>query len=193
MKTKMLAVMFMVAIGLLAKDVGAQGRPDPAKLVAAQQQAMQKLSFLDGVWRGPAWTLLATGAKHSVTQTERVGSMLDGGVKVIEGRAYEVDGKPSFNAFGIISFNPMTNSYSMRSYAQGFVGDYAVTVNESGFSWEIPAGPITMRYTATVKDGVWTEFGDRILPNKEVVRFFEMELKRVGDSTWPSAGAVSPK
>ena len=32
--------------------------------------------------------------------------------------------------------------------------------------WEIPAGPMKIRYTATVKDGKWLEVGDRIQPGK---------------------------
>jgi hypothetical protein len=54
-------------------------------------------------------------------------------------------------------------------------------------------GPGLIRYTAVVKDGTWTEVGDRIAPGREPVRFFEMKLTRVGDSDWPSAGAVAPK
>ena len=65
--------------------------------------------------------------------------------------------------------------------------------NADGFVWEIPAGPATIRYTAVIKDGTWKEVGDRIMPEKEPVRFFEMELKRVGNSDWPGAGAVSAK
>jgi hypothetical protein len=52
---------------------------------------------------------------------------------------------------------------------------------------------MTIRYTCVVKDGAWREVGDRIAPGKEPVRFFEMNLKRVGDTTWPAAGAISPK
>ena len=52
---------------------------------------------MDGTWRGPAWTLLPSGEKHELTQTERVGSMLDGSIKVIEGRGYEV--KPTTDGF----------------------------------------------------------------------------------------------
>ena len=66
---------------------------------------MAQLAFMDGVWRGPAWTLLPSGEKHSITQTERIGSFLDGSVKVIEGKGYEADGKVSFNAFGTISYS----------------------------------------------------------------------------------------
>ncbi|TRZ56604.1 MAG: DUF1579 domain-containing protein [Rhodocyclaceae bacterium] len=170
-----------------------QGRPDPAKVIAAQQESMLKLAFMDGVWRGSAWTILPSGEKHAITQTERIGPFLDGSVKVIEGRGYDAAGKVTFNAFGTVSYNPATRAYTMHSYAQGNVGDFVLTPAADGFVWEIPAGPMTIRYTATIKDGAWQEVGDRILPGKEPIRFFEMNLKRIGDTTWPAAGAVSPK
>jgi hypothetical protein len=169
-----------------------QGRPDPA-LIAAQREAMVPLAFMDGVWRGPAWTILASGEKHTITQTERIGPFLDGSVKVIEGRGYDADGKVSFNAFATISFNPATRAYTMHSYAQGYVGDFAIKLTADGFVWEIPAGSMKIRYTAVVKDGTWREVGDRITEGKEPVRFFEMNLKRIGDTDWPAAGAISPK
>lgn len=83
--------------------------------------------------------------------------------------------------------------FLMHSYAQGQVGDFTIKLTADGYVWEIPAGPMTIRYTAVIKDGAWREVGDRITPGKEPVRFFEMNLKRVGDTTWPAAGAVSPK
>lgn len=190
MKTKTMVFLMLLTAWCAAM---AQGRPDTAKLIAAQQQALQKLAFMDGVWRGPATTTLANGDKHVITQTERVGPFLDGVVKVIEGRGYEADGRVSFNAFAIISFDPATKGYSMRSWAQGNQGDFVVTTSDDGFIWEIPAGPMVIRYTTVIKGGVWKEVGDKIFPNKEPVRFFEMELKRLGDSTWPAAGAVSAK
>jgi hypothetical protein len=137
--------------------------------------------------------MLRSGEKHTITQTERVGPFLDGAVKVIEGRGYEGDGSAGFNALGIISYEPATGAYTMRAYAQGHVGDFALTPTADGFRWEIPAGPTTMRYTAVIKDGTWSEVGDRIVPGKEPTRFFEMTLTRVGDTDWPVAGAVNPK
>ena len=170
-----------------------QGRQDPATLIAAQREAMQRLAFMDGVWRGPAWTILPSGEKHTVTQTERIGPFLDGSVKVMEGRAYNPDGTVPFNAFGTISYNPATRSYTLHSYAQGQVGDFVLTPTADGYVWEIPAGSMTIRYTAVSKDGAWREVGDRIMPGKEPVRFFEMNLKRIGDTNWPADRAVSPK
>ncbi|MDQ1558039.1 MAG: hypothetical protein QOD32_1099 [Pyrinomonadaceae bacterium] len=182
-----------ITLGAAFNAFGQQGRPDPAALVAAQREAMQRLAIMDGVWRGAAWTVLPSGERHNITQTERIGPFLDGSVKVIEGRGYEPDGKVTFNAFGTISYNPATRAYTLHSYAQGQVGDFALTPTADGYVWEIPAGAMTIRYTAVIKDGAWREVGDRIVSGKEPVRFFEMNLKRVSDTDWPRAGAVSQK
>lgn len=171
----------------------AQGRPDPTVLLTAQKEAMKALASMDGIWRGPAWTIRPDGGKHEVVQTERIGSFLDGTLKVIEGRGYEADGSVAFNAFGVVSFDPAKKAYGMRSHAQGQSGDFVFTPTADGYSWEIPAGPMTIRYTATIKDGVLHEVGDRIVPGKEPVRFFEMTLTRVGDTDWPAGGAVPMK
>jgi hypothetical protein len=50
-----------------------------------------------------------------------------------------------------------------------------------------------IRYTAVIKGGEWREIGDRMMPGKEPIRFFEMNLKRVGDTSWPAAGAIGAK
>lgn len=188
-----------VASALLMLKLGAaltasgQERPDPATLIAAQREAMVRLTFMDGVWRGPAWTILPSGEKRNITQTERIGPFLDGSVKVIEGRGYDADGKVTFNAFGTISYNPDKRAYTLHSHALGNVGDFTLTLTADGYVWNIPAGPMTIRYTAVIKDGAWREVGDQIIAGREPVRFFEMNLKRVGDTTWPADGAISPK
>ena len=188
----------IVACSFLLMTAGAslaafgQGRPDPT-LIVAQREAMTRLAMMDGVWRGPAWTILQSGEKHSITQTERIGPFLDGSVKVLEGRGYEPDGKVTFNAFGTISYDPGKKGYTLHSYAQGYVGDFVLKPTPDGYVWEIPAGQMTIRYTAVIKDGAWLEVGDRIMPGKEPVRFFEMNLKRISDTTWPAGGAISPK
>ena len=189
--------MAMLAMAVAAmtwpQPTTAQHRPDPTTLLAAQREAMGALASMDGIWRGSAWTMLPTGEKHTLTQTERVGPFLDGSVKVFEGRGYEADGTVGFNAFGIVSYQPDTKTYRLHSYAQGQAGDFQLTPTADGYVWEIPAGPMTIRYTAVIKDGSWHEVGDRIVPGKDPVRFLEMTLTRVGDSDWPAAGAVPAK
>ena len=182
----------ILAISLTLPALG-QGQPDAAALITAERQAMAPLSYMDGVWRGPGWTILASGQKHSITQTERIGPFLDGSVKVFEGRGYDPDGKVTFNAFAILSYDPAKRAFTLHSHAMGQAGDFALKPNADGYTWEIPAGPMTIRYTAVIKDGGWREVGDRIAPGQEPVRFFEMNLKRVGDTNWPGAGAIPPK
>jgi len=176
-----------------ASIASAQAPQDPRPLIAAQKEAMAPLKYMDGVWRGPASTLRPGGEKHVITQTERIGPFLDGSVKVIEGRGYDASGQVSFNALGIISYDPAKKAYTMRSYALGHAGDFPVTLKDDGFTWEIAQPTGRILYTATVKDNVWHEVGDRILPGRDPVRFFEMKLERVGDTDWPLGTPVAAK
>ncbi len=181
-------------VALPIAGFGQSGPPqDPATLIAQQRDAMTPLAFLNGVWRGPAWILLPDGNKVAFTQTERIGPFLDGSLKVIDGRGYSSDGKIIFNAFGVLSYDSDKHSYAMHSYAQGHSGDFNFKPSPDGYTWEIPAGPMTIRYTANVKDGVLHETGERILPGKPPIQFFEMNVRRVGDTDWPNAGAIGPK
>lgn len=178
----------------VAYYAGAQGQAyNPAPAIAAQKEAMKKLASLDGVWRGEAWTILPNGQREEITQTERVGPFLDGTVKVVEGRGYDKSGTVAFNAFGIISYAPATGKYTIRTYSSGRHGDYPLVPTADGFDWEIPAGPMVIKYKTTLKNGVWHEVGDQVMPGKEPVRFMEMTLKRVGDTKWPAGDPVSWK
>jgi hypothetical protein len=183
----------MAALSLAGSPTLGQGQPDTGARIAAERDAMTRLAYMDGVWRGAAWTVLPTG-RHDIIQTERIGPFLDGSVKVIEGRGYEPDGRAGFNAFGVISYEPETKRYNLHSYALGYAGDFPLTLTADGYTWDVPAGPgMTIHYTATITNGTWREVGDRVVPGRDPVRFFEMNLKRVGDTTWPGGGAISPK
>lgn len=188
-----LFVLLLVVAGACL-TASAQGmRPDVAAQISAQRDALKSLAMMDGVWRGPAWTILPSGEKHNIVQTERIGPFLDGSIKVIEGRGYNEDGTVGFNAFGVISYDTGTKVFTMHSQAQGRVGDFVIKPTGDGYVWEIPAGPATIRYTAVIKDGTLHEVGDRIVPGKDPFRFFDMTLKRAGDTDWPAAGAVPMK
>ena len=140
-----------LALGLAAPgSVMAQGHGDPAELIDAQREAMAKLEMMDGEWRGEGSMAMPGGQKYTFTQTERVGLMLDGSVRVVEGRGYAPDGSVSFNAFAVISYDPKAETFSMRSYARGQAADFTVTPTGDGFQWEIPAGPAKIRYTAVI-------------------------------------------
>ncbi len=186
----------MISIGLIAlaavtavRRADAAGPPDAKDLIAVQRRAMAPLAIFDGTWRGPATATLGDGRRVELTQTERVGGFLGGSLKLIEGKGYAADGRVVFNAFGVISFSPQTGKYSFRAHAQGQSGDFAIEVTAEGFIWTIDAGPAKIRYTATVKDGVWSEIGERIVDGQPPMRIYDMALKRIGDTEWPEAGA----
>ena len=93
--------------------------PDSAALLAAQTEALRTFAMIDGVWRGPATTVLADGSRLTFIQTERIGPFLGGSIRVIEGRGYADDGAVRFNAFGIVSYDVARRVYSLHSHAQG--------------------------------------------------------------------------
>ena len=83
--------------------------------------------------------------------------------------------------------------HALVSRGRGAGCDCVRTPAADGYAGGIPVGPATMRYVAVIKAGAWRETGDRIVPGKDPVRIFEMNLKRVGDSNWPAGGAIPPK
>lgn len=182
-----------IVTALCGPPARAQPDHDPAAALAAQRQAMAALSFLDGQWRGSAWTLRRNGERHALVQTERVGTMLDGSIRLIEGRGHEADGALGFNALGIVSYDPREQRYRMQSYAQGRTASFELTVRPDGFAWSMPAGPGTVRYSAVVHAGRWTEVGELQMPDRPAVKVFEMTLERIGPTDWPAAGAPAPR
>lgn len=185
------AALAALAIGCAVPALAQAQQADPAALIAAQKAGLAPLSIMDGVWRGSAWTMDRTGQKHEVTQTERIGPFLGGAVKVIEGRGYAADGSVSFNAFGVMSYDPVSKTFSFKSWALGRQGDFPLTVTADGYIWSVPAGPnAIIRYTAVIKDGSWREIGEYVMEGQPPRQIFEMNLKRVGDTDWPGGGAV---
>lgn len=157
-----------------------------------QRDAIARLGDMDGEWRGTA-VIYSPSGPMTLTQTERIGTMLGGSVRVIEGRGYAADGSVAFNALGIISWDTQRNAYNFRSYAQGYQGDFPFEVTADGFRWQTPAGPgATIQYVATVGDGRWREVGSYVRDGQPPMPYFEMNLTRIGNTGWPAEGAVAP-
>lgn len=163
-----------------------------AGVLAKQHAAMKALSFLDGEWAGPAEAHERTGTLK-MTQTERVGTLLDGTVRLVEGRAFDEKGNTLFNAFAVISYEVSRSRYVITSYASGYTTATELKVKPDGFEWAIPAGPSAkMQFSAVVKNGIWTEVGDYVGPGGAKERTFQMTVKRSGSSKWP-AGTLVPR
>jgi hypothetical protein len=193
MKTLMLALLIAAAPTEPASPPASAPASawDPASRLAAQHEAMKALNFMDGAWRGRAQTdRLPAGFIH----TERSGTLLDGAVRLVEGRSYDEKGGTRFNAFAVISYDPARKTYTMHSHAMGYVGDFPLEVRPDGYSWTQPAGPgATIHYVATVKGTEWREVGERVVNGAPPQKVFEMVVNRVGPTTWPQQGAVGPR
>jgi opacity protein-like surface antigen len=165
----------------------------PVKPTPAMTEAMAKVAYMRGVWIGKASGSRPDGTKYTVTQTERMGPMLGGDIVVIEGRGYNADGSTGFNAFGVVSYDPRTKKYELRSYAQGYAGTFELRLTADGYVWEVPAGPGgVMRFTATIKGDQWREVGEYVAAGKAGVPAFEMNLTRVKATDWPLGIPVTP-
>lgn len=190
---KQTKLLFIFCLSLLFPQLISAQQQSAKELVEAQRSKLSALKAMDGVWRGTAWTILPDGKKLELVQTERIGSMLDGAVKVVEGRGYDADGKVVFSAFATITYDTAARQLSMHSCAQGRVGDFKLELMEKGYAWEIPGGSAKIRYVAAISDGKWLEYGERVVPDQKPFRFFEMSLTRLGDTDWPASGAVPMK
>ena len=182
-----------IGLALAATAASAQHMPDADKLLALQREKMAPLKAMDGVWRGPAWTLRPDGTRHHLTQTERIGPFLDGSVKVLEGRGYEADGRVGFNAFGIVYYDIPRQAYGLRSFAQGRGGDFKFEPTAGGYAWEVSFPGGRVNYVATIKDGKLREVGHTTIGDRPPVQTFEMNLERVGDTDWPLGTPIPPK
>lgn len=191
-RTSLVAAAAVLTLGLGSAG-GARAQESQHERQAAQREAIAKLRPMQGVWVGPANGMNGPGQPFAVTQTERIGPMLDGSILVIEGRGYNPDGTTGFNAFAVVSYEPDTGKYEMRSYAQGRAGTFELTPTDNGYVWEVPAGPGVVRYVADITDTTFHEVGDFVMPGVPAQRIFEMTLTRRGDSDWPAQGAVDPR
>tara|TARA_R110002124_G_scaffold1492_2_gene8774 strand:+ start:49 stop:627 length:579 start_codon:yes stop_codon:yes gene_type:complete len=182
-----------VAAVLLAAPVAVHGQM-PASPNGSEEQraAMARLSAMDGEWRGTSTIHGPTGTQ-TLAQTERVGSLLGGSIKVIEGRGYNPDSSTSFNAMAVISWDTAAGRYGFHSWANGRTGNFQFEATEDGFRWEVPAGPNgRVEYVAVVADGTWHEVGHYIVEGQPPRRILEMTLTRLGDSDWPAGVPVGP-
>ena len=184
-----------LAVGLVFSSCS-----DPAQTKSAPETAAMEsvspsthpLSFMFGEWRGTAKGMDRSGS-YSITQTERVGPMLDDDLIIVEGRGYKEDGSLAFNAFGVISYDPVEKAYFINAFLKGRAGKYKLIHSADGFSWTIQAGPnAKIVNTAVITDGIWHEV-TKYVPTEGPERITnDMTLTRIGDTHWPASGVVLP-
>lgn len=153
---------------------------------AAQRDAMKKLDFLLGEWKGDGWMEFVPGQKRNFKGTEIVQSKLDGLLLVVEGlHRGQVGDKEDVvvhNAFGLVSYDDNAKRYRFQAFtSRGNCEDTEAKVSEGQLAWAMKVPRFgEMRYVIKLDDkGRWFEIGEVSQDGKEWRKFFEMTLARV--------------
>lgn len=171
------ALLVTATVSVTAQQLSAQA-PDPA----VAQDAISRLDFMVGRWRGTAWQQRG-GERVQTQMLEVVERKLGGAVLLVEGRgtvpAPGADERVVHHALGVISFDPRTSTYTLRSYlATGQSGDFALTLIDGGVSWtrEVPGGRV--RNTARFTKDEWHEVGEFSRDGTTWTQVMELRLRR---------------
>jgi hypothetical protein len=155
---------------------------------AANREAMKKLDYLTGKWKGDATVTQGPKGKMAIKQTEDVEYRLGGTVLLVEGKGTgQLPGQDKeglvFNALAVISYDAEAKRYAIKAYrAEGQSVDAILTLTDKGFAWgfQEPKRGTQVRYVMTLTDkGEWHEVGEYSPDGKAWTKFIEMTLTRV--------------
>jgi len=169
-----------IALSLILLSATAAQPPKPT----AQLQAMARLDWLVGDWKGDGWVEFAPGERRTFTQTENVQRKAGGTVITVEGHgttSYGGTNTPIHDAFAVLSFDPAARKYRWRSHTEkGYASDLVPTIGERTFQWALDVPNMgTMRYTIVLNErGEWFEIGEMSRDGQSWRKFFEMTLRK---------------
>lgn len=157
---------------------------DPA---TKSREAMKKLAWAAGEWKGVGHIATGPGARKESQVLEKLQFKLDGIVMLIEGRGTRTEeGKEvvTHSALAVISFNAATSKYEMKSWlVDGRSTDaWIELVGEKGFDWgfDLPANSGKIRYKMRINEkGQWVEKGEFSRDGNQYFEFFDMTLDKV--------------
>lgn len=172
-------VAVLVAAPLFAADPPGQ----------ANRDAMKKLDFLAGKWKGEATIQFGPDRKEKLTQTEDVVYRLGGTILVVEGVGTgKLPGQDKegvmFNALAVMSYDADKKEYAVKAYkAEGVSVDAWLKMGDKKFEWGFtdPGRKVDVKYAvALTPKGEWNEVGEMSRDGgKTWAKFFEMTLTKV--------------
>jgi hypothetical protein len=141
--------------------------------------AMQKLQFMEGIWKGEGWTLQGGNGKQlPFKETETVSIKLNGLSVVVE--AFGISSKDSsvvvVNALAVMAYDVVRKKYLMRltDMDGSTVDTYLKITDTQSLEWGIPD---VIKFTIAVKDDLWVETGYK-KTGTNWTKTFEMHLKK---------------
>jgi len=179
---KPLLLSISLLLGTMLQQTFAQAPNHSATI----KQEIQKLAYLAGQWKGEATMRRGNTPPIKVLQEENIQFKLDGTVLVIEGTGYSPENPNQlvFNALGIISFNPYTKQFGMKSHTmEGNQTDaYFKIIAENHFEWgfETPQ-KAKIKYDIVLDPNAktWVEKGEYSADGTTWYPFIELKLNKL--------------
>ncbi len=185
MKNALLSLVVLALVAIVpvraAEQPGMSQNPMAAR-TAVHQEAMKKLEFLAGTWKGKAWFQMGPDQKHEVDQTEVVQFRQEGVIVLIEGLGKDAkSGSIVHDALAVVSYDDSNQKYTFTSWAgAGRSGEFEAKVGPNRLEWFMKNAGGTIRYTIVLNEkGEWFEIGERSIDGVAWTKFFEMTLKKV--------------
>ena len=170
-------LLLALLLALTAVPARGQHRPDEE----VQREAMKKLAFLVGEWRGEATVAMGPGEPRKLEQTEQVQWKLDGLLLLVEGTGRNpATGAVEFSALATISYDDAARAYRLRAHRAGRYLETELRVRNRGFEWGYTAGPATITNSMTLDAaGRWVETTDAVVNGGPPRRSLELRLARL--------------
>jgi hypothetical protein len=147
----------------------------------AQREAMQKLDFLIGKWIGEAHLLRGATEFVELIQIEETQFKLDGLILTIEGVGKTISGGQTLlQAFGIISYDDETGTYSLRAFNDGRFLETEVKLleQEKGMTWGFALGEIKTKSVSLINErGEWTEVAEIFIGSQPPKKFLHLTVR----------------
>lgn len=175
-----LLMLLALAVPAAARTAAAQQPGD----AAASREAMQRLAWLEGTWRGGGWMQMGrTREDATVVETARFAA--GNTVMVIEGLGTRPDpagGPPRavHQAFGIVWYDAVAREHRMRAWrVDGGMLDPTISVRADTLVWGFKTPQGQVRFTVTKDpEGRWHEVGHFAADGTTWQPFFEMRLEK---------------
>jgi hypothetical protein len=181
MKTK--SQLFIIAI-----VAGSWGSANAQQPTASSKEKMTPLSAWVGRWQGEGSMMTPSGETRKSSVDEKIEAKLDNTLIVMEGIGKMTDPSTSketivHHAFGILSFDPYTNQYKLKTYLKDGKSAEAWfnVLGENNYQWGFDNPMGKTRYTIALDPGKksWYEFGEFSKDGTTWKKFFEMSLTKV--------------
>lgn len=176
MKTLLLLISFL--LGSLTHQCLAQA-PNNTGVV---KQELKKLAYMAGRWSGEAHITRGNTPPIKVMQEENVQFKLDETILLIEGIGRNPESNAiTFNALAVVSFNPYTKKFAMKSHTMegNQTEAYFNVLADNHFEWGFETTTkAKIRYNIILnpQEKTWAEKGDYSPDGTTWYPFFEMKL-----------------